>query len=708
MNDAEGERQTSTPVHNLLPGNVHGPVVQAGSVGHISYHEGGSDYPVPSQLPPPPQVFASRQSELEELGDWLDESQGQPLLAVISGAAGVGKTTLAVRWLQDMRGRFPDGQLYAHLGAFSGDPVDPEEALGRFLIDLGLSPRRMPVGLPQRETLYRSLTADRSVALLLDDAMSVAQVRPLLPASSASVVVVTSRWRLSGLNAGGARFVEVDPLNVADSVELLHKVVGGRRTEVERSQAEELARLCGGMPIALAVVGARLSARPHRSLSKEVGDLRTKDRLAVLSLDNQLSVGVVFDMSYEVLPPEEARFYRICALHPGAGFGVDVAAAMVDQPVDNAEPALDSLVERNLLTETADRRFRYHDLVRVHARQQATREDDEPARDAAMGRMVEWYLDTTFAADLVLRPTRRRVASRPVRPIDRSSLFQTHQETVRWLELERSNLVLAVRSAVEHEWDELVWQLCESLWGFMPYARSYRSWEDVYRAGVSAARRCGNRLAESRLRTLLGSTLTSLGRYDDAIRENLLGLRLGEQLADDFAKAAALAELAAAARGKGDLPAALDYLHRAREIREVAGTVRALTQCLRQIGEVLTDLNRFEEATTALRQATDLIPGTDIEQARVLTSLGTTYLRWGRLTDAQAPLSEALVIARELDSAQYQANVLTALGEVAERRSDYGAARDYLSQAIALYSEGDDPRADDIAAWLDRLSTSNR
>lgn len=706
MDYGAGERPAPTPVHNLVRGQVHGHVVQAGSIGHVSYHYGESDYPVPSQLPPPPPVFTSRGSELEELDDWFEENQGQPLLAVISGAAGVGKTTLAVRWLQDLREQFPDGQLYANLGAFSGDPVDPEEALGRFLIDLGLSPKRMPAGLPQRETLYRSLTADRAVALLLDDALSVAQVRPLLPASSGSVVVVTSRWRLSGLAAGGARFVEVEPLNVADSVELLHRVVGNRRTEAERTQAEELAKLCGGMPIALAVVGARLSARPHRSLSKEVGDLRGKDRLAVLSLNEELSVRVIFDMSYEILPSDEARFYRICALHPGSGFGVDVAAAMVEAPVDDAEPALDSLVERNLLTEMGDRRFQYHDLLREHARQQADRVDGTSTVTAAVGRMVEWYLDTTFAADMVLRPTRRRVSERPVEPADRSGLFQTHQETVRWLELERGNLVLAVRTAVERQWDELVWQLCEALWGFMPYARSYRSWEDVYQAGAAAAQRCGNRLAESRLRTLLGSTLTSIGRYDDAIRENLVGLRLGEAVEDQFATAAALAELAAAARGKGDLLAALDYLRQARDIRAAVGTDRALTQCLRQIGEVLTDLGRFEEATAELRRAVNLVPSKDIEPARVLTSLGSAYLRWGRPADARPHLTHALAIARELDSAQYQANALSLLGEIAERTSDRAAALDYLVQAFNLYSDSGDPKADDVAGRLDRLSAS--
>jgi tetratricopeptide (TPR) repeat protein len=707
MDSDGGDRAGHTPLHNRLHGNVHGHVVQAGSIGHVSYHDGGIDYPVPAQLPPPPHVFTSRTDELSELDGWLDENQGQPLLSVISGPAGVGKTTLAVRWLRDVRERFPDGQLYANLGAFSGGPVDPEEALGRFLIDLGVSPRRIPEQLPQRETLYRSLTTDRSIAVLLDDALSAAQVRPLLPASVRSVVVVTSRWRLSGLRTVGARFVEVDPLNVSDSVELLHKVVGGSRTESERTEAEELARLCGGMPLALSVVGARLSARPHRSLAREVGDLREKDRFAVLSLDDELSVGLIFDMSYETLPPEQARFYRFSALHPGPVFGVDVVAAMVDQSVDDAEPMLDSLVERNLLSEIDDRRFRYHDLLRLHARQQADRVDDEPTRTAAVGRMVEWYLDTAFAADQVLRPTRKRVAKRSVRPTDRSHLFRSHRETLRWLERERGNLVQAIRTAREREWHDLVWQLCEALWGFMPYARSYRDWEDIYRSGALAARRSGNRLAEARLRTLLGSTLTSMGSYDDAIQESLVGLRLSEEIADDDAKAAALAELASASRGKGDLAAALGYLSRARAVRERSGTVRSLSQSIRQIGEVLSELGRFEEAVTELLQAARLVPRADIEEARVLTSLGIAYLRWSRTDDARAPLRRALAVAQELDSAQYQANALAALGELAERTADHPAARDYLSRAIALYTEGGDPRADELAARLARLSASN-
>jgi tetratricopeptide (TPR) repeat protein len=543
------------------------------------------------------------------------------------------------------------------------------------------------------------------VAVLLDNAWSAAQVRPLLPSSGRSVAVITSRWRLSGLGTGGGRFIEVDPLGVADSVTLLRQVVGDSRTVDEHTQAEELARLCGGMPIALSVVGARLSARPRRSLSKEVGDLRQKNRLAALSLDDELSVGVVFDVSYGALPDEQARLYRLCALHPGPTFGVDVAAAMSRQPVDEVEPVLDGLVERNLLNEIADRRYRYHDLLRVHAGQQAGRVDDKQEADIAVRGAVEWYLGTTVAAGLAVRPTRRGVGSRFRRPPDRSTLFQTYQEALRWLERERGNLVQAARSAIEHRWDDLVWEFCEALWPFRPYVR-VSDWLDLHHAGVAAAHRLAHRVAEALLRAQLGSALNSLGRYDEAMAENRNALRLAEETGDDLARSAALAELAVAARGLGDLPVALDYFEQTLRIREVVGTRRAFAQCQRQIGEVLADLRRYEEAVGKLTQAVGAVAHLDTEKARALVSLGTAYLRWGRVEDASTALIDGLAVATELESAQCQADALTALGDLAELTSDPATARTSFERARELYSRIDNRRVEDVAERLARLNTS--
>ncbi|WP_052372384.1 tetratricopeptide repeat protein [Amycolatopsis taiwanensis] len=660
-----------------------------------------SELPVPSQLPPPPRSFTNRTRESSLLRQWIDEEQTGPPVVVISGVAGVGKSTLALRLLHDLRDRFPGGQLYVDLGAFAPDgPVEPESVLEWFLSALGVRVGNVPVGLAHRSALYRSVTADRAVAVLLDNAFSAAQVRPLLPASAGSAVAVTSRFRLAGLSLNGARFAEVDPLSVDDSVELLNKIAGSGRLGSEESQAEELAKLCGGMPIALSVVGARLAAYPHRSVSRELGALRSDARLATLALD-EWSVEAIFDLCYQELPAQQARAYRMCSLHPGPVFGVGVAAAALGGVAEDVDEILSALVDRSLIKEVGDRRFRYHDLLLLHARQQADWEEPEAQRLAALKRMVEWYLDMSVAADLVLRPTRRRVGPRfHTRPL---AEFASHREALRWLEDERHNILLAVRSADEHGWDSITWEFCEALWGFFLHARHYDDWLEMHALGIPAARRAGHAAAEARLGVQLASALTNLRRYDDAIRESHAALRLAEQAHDEFTKAAVHSELAGALQGKGDLQGALACLMQAKEIREVIGTQRAVTLCQRRIGEVLAELERYDEAAVALRQAADALSELDRAQyARALTILGSVYLRSGRESEAVPLLTEALEIADELGSPRYQAEVLVVLGDVVSQVGDVDEAREHWTAAHGIYSSSGDPKAAEIAERLTR------
>jgi predicted negative regulator of RcsB-dependent stress response len=694
-----GER----PVRNDLSGIVRGAVVQSGSIGQVTINSPAPDIPIPSQLPPPPRSFTSRDPELSLLRQW-SEDDGR-LVAVISGAGGVGKTTIALRWLHEARDSFADGQLYVDLGAFAATgPIEPEEVLEWFLLALGVSPGNVPFGLAQRQALYRSMTAGRAVAVLLDNAFSAAQVRPLLPASGDSAVVVTSRWRLAGLSLDGARFLEVDPLSVDDSVELLNNIVGQGRLVGEGEQAEELARLCGGMPIALSVVGARLSAHPRRSVSREIGNLRGDDRLATLTLDES-SVEAIFDVSYTDLPIPEQRAYRMCSLHPGSVFGVDVAVAAVGRPADDVEESLDVLVDRNLIKEISDQRFRYHDLLLLHARRQAEWADSEPDRHAAVQRVVEWYLNRTVEADLVLRPTRRRVGPRFRE--EREAGFDTHREALEWLTDERHNIVLAVRSADEHGWDGLTWEFCEALWGFFLHARNYGDWLEMHALGIPAAHRAGDVVAEACLRAQLCFALTGLRRYDEAIQEGQTALRLIEGMDDEFTRAMVLGELAGAVQGNGDLQGALAYLKQVKEIREVIGTERAAALAQRRIGEVLADLERYDEAVEALRSAAEVMSGLDRAlRARTLTSLASVYLRAGRESDALPPLTEALAVARELGSPRYEAEVLLVLGDVVWRRGDVDEAREHWTAARETYSASGDPKAAELTERLSRTPPS--
>ncbi|MEV1119843.1 NB-ARC domain-containing protein [Actinosynnema sp. NPDC049800] len=390
---------------NVMTGTAHGSVVQADRVGQVHFHR-HAEPSLPHQLPPSPRFFTGRTRELAELDGWLSKDEGHPLVVVVSGPSGAGKTALALRWLHSARHGFPDGRLYADLDPDGGDgPVTPEDVLDWFLSGLGVPATAIPAGLQPRQAAFRSLTAERSISVLLDNAVTAAQVRPLLPTSPGSAVVVTSRWRLSGLAIDGARFVQVGEFDENTSFELLERALGPRVT-AEPEAARELARLCGGLPIALSVVGARLSTKPARSLSKEVEALRD-DLLGNLALRDDVSVGAVFDSSYLDLPPSHAKVYRLCALHLGESFGAEAAAALVDEPLAHVEEVLSDLVERNLLGGVGEERFRYHDLVRAHARKHA---QSDPPDDlcAAVLRVTEWYLERAVAADLAVSPDRPR------------------------------------------------------------------------------------------------------------------------------------------------------------------------------------------------------------------------------------------------------------------------------------------------------------
>ncbi|NUT47549.1 MAG: tetratricopeptide repeat protein [Saccharothrix sp.] len=684
---------------NVMSGTTHGPVFQAGQVNDIHFHHHEPAAPlVPRQLPPAPRLFAGRRRELADLDRW--SAAEEALVAVVSGPGGVGKTSLALRWLHNTHARFPDGQLYVELGAHAPNgPATPSEVLGWFLLALGTPPDAIPPELSRRQALFRTLTADRKLALLLDDAASAAQVRPLFPTSPHSAVLITSRWRLSGLAVDGARFVEVESFDETASLELLERALGSRVTS-EPDAARELAHLCGGLPIALSVIGARLSTHPRRTLSNEVGSLRT-ERLATLTLDDCVSVEAVLDLSYVDLPARHARVYRLCALHPGPSFGVEAAAAVAGEPAREVEPVLTELVEKNLLAEIADARFRFHDLMRLHARKQADW-DSEVERDAASRRVVEWYLDRLAAADLVLRPTRHRVGPRYRRV---GEPVGTARAALEWLEAERGNLREACRVAADLGWDDLVWQFCEAVWGFFLHARHYDDWFAMHDLGVPAAVREGNRAAEAKLRAQLTFAYSGLGRFAEAEPEGARALEIAEQDGDRQAIAVALTELAGVAQGAGELTMALDRLTRAREIRREIGTRRAEALCGRRIGEVLADLGRDDEAVDELTAAADVMAslGDDVAWARCLRSLGAIHLRRGQHARAAEHLESALDVLRSVGSPFYEAEVRLLLGEAAAGLGDLTAARGHYGAAHEFFVATGNPKAGTTSARLAEL-----
>ncbi|SFR27859.1 Tetratricopeptide repeat-containing protein [Lentzea waywayandensis] len=654
-------------MQNVMRGRA-GQVVQAAEIGVVHLH-GERPVQVPFQLPPEPRCFVSREDELAALDGW-------PLL-VVSGPGGVGKTSLALRWLHDRRAEFPDGQLYVDLGAHApAGPVPPEIVLEWFLHALGVS--EVPEPLAVRQAMFRSITAGRAFAMLLDNAASAAQVRPLLPA--AGTVVVTSRWRLSPLGVEGARFVEVEPLGLRDSVRLLDMIIKDDRTSTEPDAAGELARLCGGLPVALSVVGARLSARPRRSLGRELSELRD-DQLP--ELDEQASVRSVLDLSYVDLPARQARLYRLCAWCPGPWFGAEVAAAAVGEPVSQVEDDLEELVEKNLLSEVADGRYGYHDMLRTHARSK-----HDPAREAGVRRVLEWYLAKAISADVALMPVGQRLG-----PGYRSAVAM-QAGPLEWLEQERANLVAALHCAHSSGRPELVWQLCEPMWALFLNCHYYTDWVETHRLAIQAARSCGQSLAAARLGNRLTMAYVNLRRYDDAVAE--LDAVLAAGLDDPVSETTALSMLGRVHLGRGEPEAALDCYRRVLAVRTARGRARGIGMARRRIGEALIELGRTDEALTELELAEQLLddPG---ERARVRTFLARACAAAGQVDRARSLLSLASDDLRT--SPLHRADVFVALAGLA---ADPEEARDHYRSALACYRDPADPAAVRVRALLDR------
>ena len=689
------ERAGWTASRNELSGTVIGPSVQASTIhGGVHVHESAPPPPpIPRQLLGPVPHFTNRRAELSQLDEVLNEDRSN--LVVLSGPGGVGKTALAMRWAHLVRDRFADGQLYVDLGGFGGgEPVDPGEALGAFLRALGLAAQRIPAALAEQAALYRSVTADRALLLILDNAYSVGQVRTLLPASTASLAVVTSRSRLVGLVPDGARLIEIEPLPTHDSVVLLTRAVGTTRIADERVQAEELAELCGGLPIALCVVAARLAARPRLSVRRIALELADEaNRLGGLSASDGRSVQFACDVSYRSLDPSAAALYRRLALHPGQEFGTGPIVALMPgiragtSATGQPDP-LEVLLEMSLLQEIDEERFRYHDLLRLHARQKSEVDELPPDRDAARLAMSEWYLAAARQADSVLTPYRRRLPYGFSTTPGELPILVTREQALGWLERERLNLIAAARLAMDCGHPDLAWQLSDVVWPLLLYGKHYRDRMDIDLRGVQAAQAWDHAWAEAVMRKRLGRICTKVGDYEAAERHTRAAIRRYHDAGDVRGGLDAQEGLAALYRDSGRETEAATMFTRVLAANRECGDERSIGLNLINLGMLLPTLGRPGEALDLLREAAGLFAGlADIDpynEVRVRIGLARAYLAVGQLADAQQFAQEAAYRMRELGSEHETAEALDVLGQVAQRRGDRTAARHHYRRAFEI------------------------
>ncbi|MFH8348123.1 ATP-binding protein [Streptomyces sp. NPDC018045] len=676
---------------------ITGLVVQAGTIhGDVHLQPAAGTRPVPRQLLGTPPHFTDRTADLAAL-DALRAGHGRggPLLIAVTGPAGVGKTTLVSHWLRGLGEDYPDGQLYADLGGHApGGPVPPGEILGQFIRALGVA--RAPAETAEQAALWRTLTAGLRIAVMLDNAVSAAQVRTLLPGAAGSLVVAAGRSRLTGLGVDGAAFHQLGTLDVGAAVELFGRRVGGGRVAQEPVAARALVALCAGLPLAVCVAAARMAARPRQTVAALAGAMTQEaGRLEALHLGGERAVRSALDESYRCLPPATARAYRLLALPPLTVLTGPLAAAVGAVPPSRAEQLLDELAEAHLLEDlgpddtTGATRFRFHDLVRLHAAQCAEREETAAVREQAVRRAVEWYLATATAARALLSPAHRVLRRDYIFPASPLT-FPDADAALRWLDTGRGELMAAVRTAAGRSWHALTWQLVDSLQPLFLRLRPYDLWIEAHRTGLDAARRAGHPEGVSRMLTTGGSGLYNAGQLDEAADWFTEALQDARRAGDRRAEAQALHGLGQTHRLAGRLPLAESLFADALRLREAIGHARGAALSRLCLGDVALATGRPQQARSLLARArADLLAVPDpYDAARALAHLGRAHAHEaiGDHPTAERLLGQALAEFRATGSPHWQARVLEMLGQTAQDRGDAATARGRYDAALARYA----------------------
>jgi len=619
--------------------------------------------PVPAQLPADVDAFTGRTAELAELDRLLPSTPECPsavgaaltavVISAVSGTAGVGKTALALRWAHRVRNQFPDGQLYVNLRGYDPDqPLSAADALARFLRALGVAGTEIPLEIDERAASYRSLLDGRRVLIVLDNASSVEQIRPLLPGTPSALVVVTSRDALAGLVARhGARRLDLDLLPPEDAVALLRALIGGRVT-AEPDAAAALADQCVRLPLALRVAAELAATRPVTPLAALVGELADEQlRLELLDAggDPRTAVRAVFSWSYQHLPADAARAFRLLGLHPGPDFDLYAAAALTHTGLEQAQHLLDLLARAHLIGPTSPGRYGMHDLLRAYATDHTTAEDSEDDRQRALTRLFDHYLATAGAAMDTLVPAeqpRRPAISPSATP---SPLLADPTVARAWLDAERVTLTAVTAHTAFRGWPGYTTRLATTLYRYLDTGGHYPEALAIHTNARHAARHTSDWPAEAHALGSLGAIYLRQGRYAQATDHLQQALTLAREIGDRSGEARPLTNLGVVYRRRGCSEQAVDC---------------------------------FQQSLTLFREIGDQ-PG----EARALCNLGTVYLRQGRYQQANDDLQQALTLFREIGHQPGEADALCNLGIVHFRQGYYQQAANHLQQALTLFRE---------------------
>ncbi|MFC0865494.1 BTAD domain-containing putative transcriptional regulator [Sphaerimonospora cavernae] len=653
-------------------------------------------FPTPRQLPSGIASFIGRTKSLEALDSLLlggrKEGSATVSIAAITGTAGVGKTALAVHWGHRVLDHFPDGQLYVDLRGYSTDErMTSGQVLRRFLVTLGVKPEAIAFDPDEQAATLRSLLASRRMLIILDNAATSEQVRPLLPGSPTCLVLVTSRDDLRGLLVThDVRTVPLGTLSPSDADALLTRLVEDDRRTTEPAALSELSRLCGYLPLALRIAAAHLAADPRLSVAALASRLRGAGRLETLAVegDHQLAVRSAIDLSYRTLALEDHRLFRLLGLYPGPDFSVQAAAVLDDTTPTRAAACLSRLSRAHLVEHHGADRFRMHDLVREYAHERALSDNPPAERLTAIGRLYGWYLHRVDAAVRLLAPQLLRL---PVPAAD-SSVFNDTADALSWLDAERANLVAAIIRGRTLGVTEPAGLLADAIRGYFAVRSDTTEWLLVARAALGAAEAAGDVLAQAAAHHSLAQAHYCRGDTATATDHLTHALKFSEQVGWHEGVATALGNLGNILADAGRLPEAATHISRAISKYGEIGDPTRTAVYLGNLGGVFTSMGQLEDAVRRHRQALTLLRqnGAAAPQAIALNNMGYVLQLMGHLDEAIGHLTEALGIYRDTDRINGQAICLSNLAAAYRDAGRFEAAVDHARRALNLIRETDD------------------
>lgn len=645
----------------------------------------------PRQLPLDVPDFTGRTEALSQLDALVvdDRSASSPIVVTIAGMPGVGKTALAVHWAHLKGSRFPDGHLFIDLRGF-GDraALSPHEALGQALRALGVSAARIPADEDEMAALYRSQLASKQLLIVLDDAATYRQVRPLLPGSSSCLVVVTSRNDLAELVARhGARTLVLDALPDSEATDLVRAVAGRERTESEPEATAELVRLCARLPLALRIVAANLAIRPRQTVADTVRALADGDRLSSLTLDEHMgeAVRATFDLSYRGLNVELRRAFRLMGLVEGPTFTPDATGALLAVTPAAARRLLHRLEAANLVQAVSEQRYQLHELLREYARERTRDEDEHLVRESAVQRLAVWYLAAAQQAGRGLNRYRRTIRQEMAAPsADADQAERVRQ--IEWFTSEHRNLAAVARQVAGTRWEQLTWELADALYDFYELRRYCRENISIHRLGLGAAERSDHLAAQFFMRHHIAVSYRELGDYPEASAQARVALEISRRIEDRYGGAVVLDNIARIHLAVGDCKEAMTVAKEALPTRREIGDRHGEAATLDTLARAYQGLSRYREALgraeRALRIRREI--GDRRGEAETLDSLARTHHGRGDVTLAIDHAERALAIRRQIDDRHGEGETLAFLGYLHVWVGRHLHAHDYVHRALRI------------------------